>query len=164
MLLLPKSNQVFRSTQIPVITEPKGDNSLFHKSQLDTSDIKKNEGFFGDSEPTQMLLLFKRGFVLKIRPYKQIHWSVTDTRVSNTESAPPPAPPYSTLLCFTRKTKASALVLKAIQKASWLRFLRYHHIFQPSHRCYYSIFSFVFSSQVIMEMPTLWGTRQCRII
>lgn len=39
---LTESNQVFRSTQIPAVTDPKGDDSQYHESQLCISDIKKN--------------------------------------------------------------------------------------------------------------------------
>lgn len=42
---LTESNQVFRNTQIPVITDPKGDDSQFHESQLYISDIRNNAGF-----------------------------------------------------------------------------------------------------------------------
>lgn len=65
---LTESNQVFRSTQIPVITGPKGDDSQFHESQLYISDITKNKWVFFSLKPgpTQILLLFKQRFVLKI--------------------------------------------------------------------------------------------------
>lgn len=43
---LADSKQVFRSTQIPLVTDPKGNSSQFYKSQLCISDINKNSFFF----------------------------------------------------------------------------------------------------------------------
>jgi len=43
---LTESKQVFRITQIPVITDPKGNDSQFCESRLCISDIKRKEGFF----------------------------------------------------------------------------------------------------------------------
>lgn len=111
--------------------------------------------FFLEPGPTQMLL-FKPRFVLKL---------------DMTEMDPLKYDWHKLFLlhtgfhyCVSQKTKTSAFVFKAIQKATWLRFLRYHYILQPSHSCKYGgSASSVLLLQVITEMPAPWGIRRCRI-